>query len=237
MPLPLAAMAIPAIIQAGAGVAQMAKGKKLTKENAPQYNMPREERMALEALMGELGSYSKIENRLNDQNALSSANALGAARDAGNPLAVISAIQANSDAAALNATMAGEGQRLNALGQAIAQQQRISGFKTEEWMTNKYLPYADRQQEGRDMWGAGLQNITGGLGSLGNLAGYAAGANAMNPASGVDTQVAQQQQQQTQQQLPMSSLITPQSNKKLSQSQFDELTKSLNYMIKNIQIK
>lgn len=196
MPLPIAAMAIPAIIQSVAGISQMSKGKKLISEKAPEYNMPKEELAALQMLMGELGNYSKIENRMTDQSNLASTNALASARDAGNPLAVISQIQANQDAASLNAIMQGEGQRINMLGQAIAQQQRISGFKTEEFQTNKYLPYADRQQEGRDMYGAGLQNIVGGLSAVGNLAYYGASNKLLSGGGqGISTTAAQQQQQ------------------------------------------
>lgn len=91
--------------------------------------------------------------------AQNSANQLAAAQAAGNPMEAIQSIvgaqnEGLSNLAAMQAQYRDTAQR--DLQQKLSE---VAGAEDTQWQINEFAPVADRKREGRDMIGAGTQNL------------------------------------------------------------------------------
>jgi hypothetical protein len=112
-----------------------------------------------------LPSYGNALNQI-DAN---TANALSAARESGNPMAAISAIQANQNAGTndLNVNDANyRASQQQQLQQALAQKAQ---YDDQAWQINEYAPYADKRKLFENMFGAGVKNMMGGLDNMASM--------------------------------------------------------------------
>lgn len=132
----------------------------------PQYEIPNAatQKLALAsaAAASNMGGYNQAISTIG----ANTSNAYSAARESGNPMSVISAIQANQNQATndLNARNAqykeGQQQNLqNTLGD-------YANYQNEAFQLNKYQPYVDRKKAFSDLVGAGLKNIASGADSM-----------------------------------------------------------------------
>jgi len=154
--LPFIAKGIGGLFQAGAGAIGMSAKR-------PEYQIPdaQNQATALAALSasGNMGGYDQAKSNIGT----STANALTAAREAGNPNALIGQIQSNENVALnrLDAQNAGfKDQKQGDLQRALMTQ---GEYQDRAWQMNEFAPYADKVQQGRQMFGAGLSNMFGAM--------------------------------------------------------------------------
>lgn len=180
MPLPLAL--IPALFQAGVGIAQQMDAKDAAKNNVrPEYKTPQE---LLSALSLSKSQFS--DPRFAGQAQLEASvgqnlsQSLEAAQSRGNGMTQVAGIaaagnQANQDIAAEQAR-----QQQNDLGNYQNMLKIIAGSKDQEWQLNKFAPYSDKYNEMREMKGAGQQNLFSALDSMAAITGRFSSAAAGN---------------------------------------------------------
>jgi hypothetical protein len=154
--------AAPAIYQAISGTKQVAQGK-LGLNNLgprPEYQIPNEiNQMTAMARANVADPYMAGENRMLDQANQSAANAFAQSKEAGNPLAMLGSINANTNQS-LNQIGIQSAQQQNMDVQALTQQlQNLANYKDQQWQMNTFAPYQDKYSEYRDMIGAGNKNI------------------------------------------------------------------------------
>lgn len=187
IPLGIIAAAIAgggAIAKGVVGAKQLQEGKELLETERPEYAMPQQEQFILESMLGELNRGDVLMNRTTELSELSGANAMANILESGAGFSAITQVQANKDASDLNAVISAESMRMEALGKMLTQRQRMSDYQDKEFMFNEFSPYADAQQEGRDLRGAGMENIFSGIDTVGNMMGYLHG---IGGGSGVNT--------------------------------------------------
>lgn len=155
-----------ALLQAGTGLAQSIKGKKIQRATVrPTYAIPDEIKANLkqaeqEATYGLDSASKQIATQGIDR---STASALygGSSRRAG--LAGMGGIvQAGNDAFANLAQMdAMEMARKKQV--AMGARSEMAGYKDKEWQINKFDPYQLKMDEAQALIGAGMQNIGGAI--------------------------------------------------------------------------
>lgn len=154
-----------------------------TKAQRPRYEIPSALRSAL-GVAQVMASNPNIEgySQAVDQINTTTANMVAGAQQAGNAqesIASIAAAQGGQLRELAQANEQGQRQDLQQLQQML---QVYSQAQDQEFQMNEFAPYADKAQERRDVFGAGLENIMGGgssfalLGQLGGLGGMLSGA-------------------------------------------------------------
>lgn len=161
------------LIQAGAGLIQSKKAdKKLKNLQRPQYQIPDEvlknvseaERMALQGLPEEQKMQYVERMQQSGANQLSTMKSLGAG------LRGLSGVQqsfqeSNKELLSLDA----QARRQNML-QATYQRSLLGQKKDEQWSINQYQPYMQEKNALEAQKGAGIQNMFGGLSTVGQSA-------------------------------------------------------------------
>jgi hypothetical protein len=186
MPLPALALAAAAPIMQGiTGIIQSIGGRNQLKNlERPQYEIPNEQKQALAIARQQYADpYMAGENRMLDQNAMAAQNALTATAQGGAPLSAIAAVQARQSQGAANIGVASaQAQERDAAGYQAALGQ-MAQYRDQEWQMNKYAPYMQKYNEGRERIGAGQQNMFSALNALGNI-GMAEAYNRSGAAPG-----------------------------------------------------
>jgi len=166
------ASAIPSIYRTIQGTKQMNEGRQgLAGLERPIYEMPEEVQRQLAISGAAYGDPSMPgQSMMVDRNNQTTANALAASREAGNPFASIAAIQANQQAGlqtiGYQAMQYQDQQRM----QYMQQLQQVAGYRDTEWQMNKFAPYSDKYNEYRDMIGAGNKNVYSGIEGMSSVA-------------------------------------------------------------------
>lgn len=186
---PLAAIAaIPSIFQSIQGISQMIGGKKqLNNLERPVYEIPDAAKQSLALassafadprMPGESQAYSRIGSAYS--------NYLRSAGETSNSLGGLASAQANTNRAygdlATQSAAHQEGDRSRLMSNLGTYAQ----YQDAQWQMNKFSPYADAYNEGRERIGAGQQNLFGGLNGLSSIGmQFLAGRNAkpIDPAA------------------------------------------------------
>lgn len=164
--------AIPGIVQAGAGLAQLIKGSRGQKNlQRPEYEMPAEAKNAYAMAAANYADRANAGGANYQRQAIDMAamNALGAATQRGGGLASVSSILANSNNAMQQANVGADNAMQQRLMALMAQSQNVADYRDKEFQMNKYAPYVQKYNENREMLGAGMQNMFGGLNNLSSL--------------------------------------------------------------------
>lgn len=158
--LPLLSL-IPLIAQGAAGLGQTIAGIKGMSAQRPTYSMPDEvkQRTAIASSLAnnDMPNYG-TQREMNEQ---ATANAYRAAQEGGIGIGGLSTIQANQNAGYRSISDANNQWKANQMQNwqsALADQAK---YADQEWQMNEYAPYADKVQQGRQMFGAGLSNLIG----------------------------------------------------------------------------
>lgn len=170
------------------GAGQAIGGFAKTLRKRPEYDIPEGAKQALaiaqaQAADPNMPGYSQAKDQID----LATANALDVARQTGaaaygTQAAVAQAQAANRELAGMNETaQRADIQNLQGAQMAMADRQDL------QFQMNKFAPYADAVQEGRDMFGAGLENIVNSQ-TLSAFMGSPANSTAgVEPSAGVST--------------------------------------------------
>lgn len=170
--LPLAALAaIPSIFQGVQGITQMINGKKkLAGLERPTYEIPTAVRQQL-ALSRQAFADPMMpgEGRANSQIGASYSQGIRAARGTGNSMAGIAMMQANANDAYGNlATTSAQFQEQDRAN-LMSNLGTYASYQDQQWQQNKFAPYMDKYNEGREQIGAGQQNTFGSLNGLASV--------------------------------------------------------------------
>ena len=163
--LPLLAAA-PAVIGLGQSIFGAIKASK-AERNRPEYQVP-DATMAATGLAGMRASnpympgYAQAKGNID----VAAANALQVASQGGNVAATLQGVVGQQESGLRGLAQQSAEYRDRAQSQYIGQLGELSKAQDMEFQLNEYAPYARKYQEGRDMFGAGLQNIMSGLGNL-----------------------------------------------------------------------
>jgi hypothetical protein len=165
--------AAPAIYQGMTGAKQMAQGKLglAGLGRRPTYQMADEvKQMAAMARANVADPYMAGENRMIDQSNQAAANAYAQSKEAGNPLAMLGNINANTNQSLNQIGIQSADQQSNDQQMLMQQLQNVGNYKDQEWQMNKFSPYKDKYSEYRDMIGAGNKNVFDSLNGLSTAA-------------------------------------------------------------------
>lgn len=164
--------AAPAIFNLVQGSIQRQNGKKLLSGlQRPQYQRPADIDQALTLAQANyadprFAGQARAENQI----AQNSANALQMAADYGNPMHQIANVLAQQNQGAQQIAAQQEQSQQNDLQNLQQMGQVMAGYKDTEWQMNKFAPYSEKYNEGREMIGAGQINQATGLQGLSNVA-------------------------------------------------------------------
>ena len=170
-----ALMLIPAALQAGMGVAQYFQGRKISKQETPDYNIPKEYQDILD-LQGvysraDMPGSEKIKQdiRGNTSDYLGMAERYGQIDPNTASAAYASEQSGLADLGAQNAMYrVGEKDKLLNAKSIMAEQK----LNKQQWKT--LTPYHQAMQTGSSLMGACIQNTWWSLGSISDMFGYSA---------------------------------------------------------------
>lgn len=138
--------------------------KKLMGANRPEYEIPESARQALaQARILQADKNMPGEQKALEQVGISSANATQAASQGGNVLEAISAIQGQQDRATQGVLARSEEDQRNDQQRLMQQLGIMSQYEDQKFQMNEFAPYAENQQETRDLVGALSTNASNAL--------------------------------------------------------------------------
>ena len=172
MPLPLAAMLVPAAFNTGLGIYQAIKGNKLSKTERPDYEIPQELQDALLrskelASMRHLPSESLIMDRIRGTGA-SASDAIRKTATGGEALGVLGDIYSGEQRKLTDLGIAGEQNWLKNQSNLTTMQNLYAKEQNQQWNWNVGSPYLKTMDTASKLMSGGLQNISAGLNSAAN---------------------------------------------------------------------
>lgn len=183
--LPAILAAVPALFQAGVGLSQMIGGRKqLDNLVRPEYKMPDEINTALTLAAQQYSDpYNQASINAARQVGASAANAVASGRDTGNLAAMLPAIVAQQNQGYNQIAAMTEQQKVQERAALTNMLDIKAKYKDMEWQVNKFGPYKDAYNEGRQRIGAGEQNFFGSLNSIGSIASMFASQQQATPGA------------------------------------------------------
>lgn len=169
---PLAVLgALPSVFQSIQGISQMVNGRRqLNGLQRPTYEIPTAVRQQL-ALAQAAYADPKMpgENQAYNRVGAAYSNLLRAGRDGGNPGAMLAMAQANANRGYNDlATQSAQYQRQDQQN-LMSNLGNYAQYQDQAWQQNKFAPYVDQYNEGRERIGAGRQNLFGGLNGMASV--------------------------------------------------------------------
>lgn len=151
--IPMELQYLPMIGQGILGFANMMFSKR------PEYKIPSAVNQATTLAGMQASGNMPGYNQASTNIGTATGNALSAARESGNPTSLISAIQGNQNSAlnkldSQNAMY--QDQKQGDFQKALMQQ---GEFQDRKFQLNEFSPYADKQREARQMFGAGMSSL------------------------------------------------------------------------------
>lgn len=138
--------------------------KKFMGAGRPEYEIPESARQALaQARILQADKNMPGEQKALEQVGISSANATQAASQGGNVLEAISAIQGQQDRATQGVLARSEEDQRNDQNRLMQQLGIMSQYEDQKYQMNEFAPYAENQQETRDLVGALSTNVSNAL--------------------------------------------------------------------------
>lgn len=168
---PMVLAALPSLFQTITGSIQAIEGQQtLNSLQRPEYEIPSEVRTSLTLAQQEYGAVGRDEMNARIQNQLGAANSASVAVASGNGYAAAPAIEAQRQTGSREISALAEQKRRADLQRLMASQENMANYKDQEFQVNKFAPYAQRYNEGREQIGGGLENINTGLSGVSSLA-------------------------------------------------------------------
>ena len=158
-------------IGAGVGVIQsIVGGVGLSKLDRPTYQIADAAKRSLAVAQARKNrNMPGFDNQKENINA-ATGNAVSLAKQSGNPLLAISSIQENENNANMNLVARNEEYRDRVETQYSNALLNFAQYQDQQWQMNEFAPYADKFNMYNDLLGAGIKNITGGIGDMGSIA-------------------------------------------------------------------
>lgn len=169
--LPAILSAIPSVFQAIEGIGQRKRGQRILDNLVrPEYNMPNEVNQNLALAQARYGDpYSVSEQNARRDIGVSAANAIAAGQLTGNLSGMVPAIAGNESQNYNRLQAQVEQDRVQRQHDLMNMRGEVGKYKDLTWQLNQFAPYMQKYNEGREMVGAGTQNIYSSLNGLGSI--------------------------------------------------------------------
>jgi len=158
-------MALPVGFQIGLGAIQALGGlKTLFGNKRPDYEIPDSAKTALalakaKVMDPNMPGYSQAK----DDIGLIAANTIKSAQEGGSAMEALSSIQANALAANRDLAVTNAQDQSNDILNLERALGAFAQYEDQEFQMDEFAPFADRAREGRDIVGAGVENLFKGL--------------------------------------------------------------------------
>jgi len=157
--------------QTALGLSQsIAGGLGFLGDDRPQYETPNSVYANLQLAKLRAQSGAPGFNQAMDQNSLTANNAIRAAQQGGSGTAAIAGIQGQHNRANQSAIVQNQRHRDDQFDKYQSQIDKLKDYEDRMFFMNEFAPHAQSQQRNADAFGAGLQNIFGGLDIYGKQA-------------------------------------------------------------------
>lgn len=133
------------------------------KKNRPKYKIPEAVKQATALAHMRTQTNMPGFSQLNDRVALNTANSLEAGARSGDVTHSIASIAAGANKGYQDIGIANAQFHDRAISTFGRSAGNLGRYKDREWQINEFAPYAEGEQESRDIFGAGLQNMVGAL--------------------------------------------------------------------------
>lgn len=141
---------------------------QISKRKRPKYEIPEGERQALAlAKLRAADTTMPGEQIAADRAALTQANSIRASQEGGNALEALPGITAATQSAMGDISARSEAVRAQNLDSLEGALSRRAEYEDQKFQMNEYAPFAQSQQMKAQQFGAGMQNIMGGLDKYG----------------------------------------------------------------------
>lgn len=173
LPLVLAAAALPAAYQVGAGIVQGIRGKQMARNNKrPTYQIPQEilanQKLAAAAYADpRLAGQDLIEENLRTSTATGIDTAKNISSDSGDILDAITKLYTGESSNMKNLGISAAEQQQNDLNRLLGVNETVGAYQDKAFDYNKNQPYQDKAAASSALIEAGNKNIFGGLDTLG----------------------------------------------------------------------
>ena len=159
---------LPAAVQSGMSIYQLARGSQLSRTGVPQYQIPKALQDAYSmqrayATQKEIPALSTMyDNILQSQQGTIEAMQKGGQ---GSP-AQLGMVQAKTDEALGNMAIAGANYKIGEKDKFLDMSSKIAGEQANQWNWNVAMPYQQQMGTSSALQGAGLQNLYGSATSI-----------------------------------------------------------------------
>ena len=175
MPVPLAALAIPAIIQGGIGIAQLAGGASMNPKR-PDYEIPESAEAALAnakyvASQTGLPGADVFRSALKENMANSIFNLTQAATSPTQILEGVTKMNEEYANQEQNLAIQSAQNYLNNQGMLRGELNNMAAREDQKWVANEYNPWLMKMERKQALMEGGMHNIMGGVGSATSLLG------------------------------------------------------------------
>lgn len=172
----LAQMA-PMLLKAGTGLAQGIGGAVMLATNKrPEYSIP----PAMQAAMLQSQRMSMMNSPAFEQqlqfNSMAAQTAMQSAAQSNNLSGALALIQAQQQKGIMDATTQNNAFMVGRQDKYNQDLQNYANYQDQAWQMNEFAPYAQKQQMGEDLIGAGITNLTGSVSGIGSGATALTGA-------------------------------------------------------------
>ena len=138
--------------------------KRFLGSGRPDYEIPDSARQALNlARIHAADPNMPGEQKAIERAGVSAANSARVAQESGNALEALPSIQGQYDATTQGVLARSEADQQRDMGNLSNQLLNMAQYKDQEWQLNKFAPYAEKQQEARDLVGALSTNLSSAL--------------------------------------------------------------------------
>ncbi len=162
--------ALPSLLQGGMGIYQMIQGQQMANDPRPQYKTPGQVLGNQVLASQEYSTNSRVASEMQNRGDAAAANQANTALNSGMGAGAAPAILAQMNDNARQSVIDGEQKRLADLARLMQANQGVAQGKDMEFQMNQFAPYAQRYNEGREMFGAGSVNAMNGVSGLSSLA-------------------------------------------------------------------
>jgi hypothetical protein len=154
------ALPLPLLLSSATAGMQLVGGAGKLLRRRPEYDIPESARMALGMASAQsvdpfMAGYEQAQGNIN----LATSNAIMASQMRGDGAVGLQSIAGQAQAANRDLSAQNEMADFRADQAYQAALGVMSQYENLEYQVNEFAPYADAQQEGRDMIGAGLENL------------------------------------------------------------------------------
>lgn len=158
----------PSLAKGAIGAGQLIGSLLSGRNERPDYKIPDSVRMSLALAKARAANpYASGYTQQRDNLGIQSANLIRAAQQGGNATEAVASIQSGLNKGVRDLAQRGAQEQRQDEQLLTQELGRYGQYEDKEFQMNEFAPYAQKEQESRDVFGAGLENIMGSLDEFG----------------------------------------------------------------------